>query len=236
VQAEGVTSLRPGLTTTGPAISVLIEQVTERLREAVISGVLARGQVIDCRALAILLGASASVIAGALAAASSEGFVGRAGSRWIVAPLRLEARTLLRRRLACEPLLTRRAAALLTPFGLRRLDRLQQELVAAQHRQDVVAVQRGNYRFHAALYEAAARPDLHRQARSLWAGFPFDLLTTLPQRMSAVAEEHVAILRALRRGDGDAAAQAMREHILQGWHEFRLHYPLDLAARRRQSV
>jgi DNA-binding GntR family transcriptional regulator len=98
-------------------------------------------------------------------------------------------------------------------------------MLEAQCRGDIEDVHRCNYRFHVGLYRLADRPEVLQRVQTLWARFPFDMLTTLPGRMMAVSGEHMAVLRALWQSDAVQAGRAMRDHIQQGWQAFLRHYP-----------
>jgi DNA-binding GntR family transcriptional regulator len=226
---DKIALLRPDVIPARPSTAARMERVAEQLRERIVGGSLRRGQPLACNDLMREFGVSAAVLREALALLCLEGYGVRSGRRIVVAPLCLEARQLLKRRLSLELHLTRLAAKRITPFGLRQLERLQQEMVEAQHRQDLFMVRRCNYRFHTSLYRFADRPDLVRDVQTLWASFPFDLMTTMPQRLPAVADEHAAVLQMLRQGDVRRAGRAMRSHILQGWQEFQRHYPFSPA-------
>ena len=201
--------------------ATLLDQVAEQIRERIVSGTLRRGQTLRRRRLARELGAPEMVLSRALPRLEIEGYLVRSGHGFAVAPLLLDAHRLLIRRLRLERTLTRQGAARITPFGLRVLEQLHRDLLVAQRRGDVPVVQRCNYRFHFTLYGYAGRPDLLGEVRAIWAVFPFDLMTTMPHRMAAVADEHAAVLCALRRGDPSRAARAMAEHVGQGWQEFK---------------
>lgn len=210
-----------------------LEILAERLREHIIAGWLRRGQVLLVRDTAQDIGAPRTLVREAFAQLREEGYLVSAGRGTIVAPLCLEAHRLLKRRLPLEVQLTRLAARRMTPFGLRLLRRINQEMVEAQLRYDIPNTQRHNYRFHAVLYRFADRPDLLAEVQTLWAGFPFDLMTTMPSRLPAVAEEHDTILAALGAGDPVFAARAMQYHILHGWQEYQRHYPLQIERQPR---
>ena len=230
-----VTLMRPDIVPASPPMAAATERAAEQLRERIISGSLRRGQTLSARDLGHDLGAPVGVMREALSRLCDEGYAMRNERSIVVAPFCLEARQLLKRRLPLEVRLTRLAARRLTPFGLRLLDQIRHEMIEAQHRYDLLMVQRGNYRFHNLLYRFADRPDLLAEVQMLWAGFPFDLMTTMPSRMPAVADEHAAVLAMLRVGDVRRAGEAMRFHILHGWQEFQRHYPLRLERQARRA-
>ena len=60
----------------------------------------------------------------------------------------------------------------------------------------------------------------------LWAKYPFDLLTTIPNRLSRLASEHAEFLDAARAGNTRLALKAMQFHLENGWREFKRNYPL----------
>ena len=88
------------------------------------------------------------------------------------------------------------------------------------------AIWRCMSKFHFMLYELADQPQTLHFVRVLWAKYPFDKLTAMPNRLSDVAAEHEAILAAARAGDTRAALKAMQYHIENGWREFKRNYPL----------
>ena len=223
-----VTLLRPNGEPCRLASAPTVDLVAGRLRESIIAGWLRRGQVLTLRETAEAIGATRNQVRDAFTRLRDEGFLIRTAHGSAVAPLCLEAQQLLNRRLPLEVRLTRLATRRLTPFGLRLLHRISQEMAEAQLCYDLPNTQRHNYRFHAMLYRFADRPDLLAEVQTLWAGFPFDLMTTMPSRLHAVAEEHETVLTALGAGDPQCAARAMHYHILHGWQEFQRHYPLQI--------
>ncbi len=235
LSSVNVTRLRPDIVPASPSTATAAEYAAEQLRERIISGSLRRGQALSSREFARDLGTPVGAMRDAFHRLIDEGYLVRTGRSTLVAPFCLEARQLLERRLPLEVQLTRLATRRLTPFGLRLLDQIRQEMVEAQHRYDLLTIQRSNYRFHNVLYRFADRPDLLTEVQALWAGFPFDLMTTMPSRMPAVADEHSAVLAMLRAGDVRNAGRAMHYHILRGWQEFQRHYPLQLDRQVRRA-
>jgi DNA-binding GntR family transcriptional regulator len=71
-------------------------------------------------------------------------------------------------------------------------------------------------RFHRALCEGAGNPVLMRQIEVMWEQFPRYMLWRKRERVAESLREHKAILRHFSRGDGDAPAAAVRNHILHG--------------------
>jgi DNA-binding GntR family transcriptional regulator len=235
LNSANVTLLRPDIVPFRLPAETAVEQVAERLRESIIGGWLRRGQTLLVRGTARDVGAPVGIVREAFVRLCGDGYLMQTGRRTLVAPLCLEALHLLKRRLPLEVRLTRLATRRLTPFGLRLLHQIRREMVEAQHRLDLPTVQRSNYRFHNVLYRFADRPDLLAEVQALWAGFPFDLMTTMPSRMQAVAEEHTAVLAMLRVGDVRNAGEAMHYHILHGWQEFQRNYPLRLERQVRHA-
>lgn len=215
-----------------PPIPPSSEHAAELLRERIVAGALPRGRSLPRYELARSIGASPAVTSAALDQLVAQNFAVRRGRNLVVAPLRLEAQALVAERLRLEPDLTRRAVRRIAELDLYRLERMQRDMQDAQRRGDIEAVQRCNYRFHVTLYRLADRPETLRRVQALWAGFPFDMLTTLPGRMRAVADEHIAILQALRDADPVRAGRAMRAHIRLGWQAFLRYYPRCPAAAR----
>lgn len=228
-----VTALRADCGFRGLSSASTVDLVAERLREWIIAGWFRRGQMLTVREVARDIRAPQRLVREAFTRLHDDGFLMRMARGTAVAPLRLEAQQLLKHRLPLEVQLTRLATRQLTTFGLRLLDRIEGEMVEAQRRYDLPNAQRHNYRFHVALYRFAHRPDLLAEVQALWAGFPFDLMTTMPSRLPAVADEHETILAALHAGDPQCAARAMHHHILHGWQEYQRHYPLQLERQPR---
>lgn len=225
-----VSLLRPGR---GASRALTADLVAGRLREHIIAGWVRRGQVLTLRETAASIGAPLALTRDAFSRLHHDGFLIRTSRGSAVAPLCLEAQQLLTRRLPLEVQLTRLATRRLGAFGLNLLRRISGEMVEAQRRYDLPNAQRHNYRFHIVLYRFADRPDMLAEVQTLWAGFPFDLMTTMPSRLPAVAEEHETVLAALCQGDPGEAARAMHYHILHGWQEFRRHYPLRIERQTR---
>ena len=87
-----------------------------------------------------------------------------------------------------------------------RVERLRVEGLADVARQD-------DRDFHAAIAQASGNPVLSTTIADLRKRTAMFRLGRLPERRDQVCDEHLAIVGALERGDGEAARQAMQTHI-----------------------
>jgi|JI10StandDraft_1071094.scaffolds.fasta_scaffold54912_4 DNA-binding GntR family transcriptional regulator len=202
-------------------------QVAEFLRERIISGYFARGQKLKQAEIAQMLDLSITPVREALKLLEAQGYVVGSSHRGaVVAPFQVgEAEELYELRRVLETRLTRAAARRMDAAGLRALEDLNDAILAAAARADNDAARAANFRFHFRLYEMARQPQALHFVRILWAKYPFDLLTVMPRRQFAVADEHRGILDALQAGDVAGVTEAMGRHIDSGWQAFCRHYP-----------
>ena len=98
-------------------------------------------------------------------------------------------------------------------------------------RENVRGVARLDIEFHTTVLEASANPVAARIFSSpniLALSFAWDLFFMKPEWLAEVAERscagHRAVERAIRRRAGDAAAAAMRDHLVWGRREVPEHY------------
>lgn len=203
-------------------------QVADFLRERIIWGFFSRGQKLKQAELAEMLDISITPVREALKLLEAEGYVvGTSHKGVVVAPFQLErTEELLQLRVLLELRLTKAALKVLTPAALDRLDALNAQTLEASRTNDRDGTRRSNYRFHFLLYELANQPQTLHFVRVLWAKYPFDLLTAMPNRLPRVASEHDDFLSRARAGDVQGAVKAMQFHIENGWREFKRTYPL----------
>jgi DNA-binding GntR family transcriptional regulator len=201
-------------------------QVADFLRERIICGFFARGQKLKQAEIAAMLDISITPVREALKILEAQGFtVGMSHKGAVVAPFQIErtAELLALRRLLEGRLVA--GALRLAAVDLPALERINARLGVAADAADLDEVRRCNYRFHFALYERAQQPQTLEFVRTLWAKYPFDLLTAMPGRQPQVRHEHAAFLQAAAAGQARAAVRAMDLHIRSGWREFRSNYP-----------
>jgi DNA-binding GntR family transcriptional regulator len=202
-------------------------QVAEFLREKIIAGLIARGQKLKQAELAKSLGVSITPVREALRLLEAQGYVQVSAHRGaVVAPFLIEhVEEHFGLRMLLEPQLAYHAAKRLTPSDFAILKKLNDEMVSAGPNAPHRLLRENNFRFHYRLYERADQPQTLEFVRILWAKYPFDLLTLIPNRPNNVFIEHENILKALKTGDAKRTMTAMATHIKAGWQAFDAMYP-----------
>jgi DNA-binding GntR family transcriptional regulator len=188
--------------------------VTETLRVAIVTGVLAANVPLRQDLLASDLGVSRMPIREGIRRLEAEGlvdFVPHCGA--VVSPLRPgDILEIAQMRAALECLALDRA--LREPVSAR-LDAAEQCLLQIDDAESLVARNLLNRRFHYALYGSEPTTRLHRHIDMLYDAYERYLLvehSRLDRRARSQAE-HRAILGAVRAGDASAAREALRRHI-----------------------
>jgi DNA-binding GntR family transcriptional regulator len=197
----------------------VVAQVTEELRRAILSGVLAPGQEFSLREIATMLDVSFIPVRDALRSLEGEGLVViRPGRSAIVAPLDLEdLHAIYRLRRVLEPEIARRSCLLLTVDALDRLDLQAAEFGDEDRSMD--DIYGSHLEFHLALLEPAATTWDTRTLTTLWrAGeryvrIGFGLLDYDPHEHGRRAQAHESLIAAFRKRDPDLAAQAVYDHL-----------------------
>jgi DNA-binding GntR family transcriptional regulator len=123
-------------------------------------------------------------------------------------------------RAALESLAAAEAATRIDELQIGQLEELIALMVQAARRGDAHAQSMANARFHALIVQTAGNPILERQWRLL-EPFARTYLTATKSQVDLVwlAERHREILEPIRRRDAEAAAAAMRRHLMEasGW-------------------
>lgn len=119
-------------------------------------------------------------------------------------------------RAALESLAAAEAATRIDEPQIRQLEELIAAMVQAARRGDAHAQSMANARFHALIVQTAGNPILERQWRLL-EPFARTYLTATKSHVDLVwlAERHREILEPIRRRDPEAAAAAMRRHLME---------------------
>jgi len=201
------------------------ELIYRQLRELVLFGDLAPGQPVTIQGLTDLLGAGMTPVREAIRRLIAEGALEFQGNRRVCVP-HLSADNigeLIIARQWLEPHLARCATAHATAEDLKQLTALDDDLDAAIENGDLRAYLECNYRFHKAIYDIAGAPILAELADGLWLRFG-PSLRVVCGRMGTqnLPDNHKAMLAAMAEGDGDTAAAAMYEDVVQGMEQARM--------------
>ena len=198
-----------------------VSRVYQELRALIVSGQLAPGTRIAERAVVARMGLSRTPIRSALHRLQQEGFVasvGRAGDqRLIVTPLtRDDARELLLIVGHLEGLGAREAALLPDTKRagvVRRLRELNRKLeVEARRKRSPARVQSLDDEFHRAYIEDVAGPRLcalHRATKPQIDRYVRLYVNVLLDTLPTSVKEHNGIIKAIQRGDPEAAQRAV---------------------------
>lgn len=212
-------------------MATLVEVVTVRLREMIVSRELEPGARIQERNIAQMLGVSRTPVRLALGILEVEGLVeGEPNCGFVVSDFSLEdVRSAYAVRGALEGLAARVATERRTD---RLLDRLgaavaEGEALLSDGTMDETQMRRwseANHLFHDSLIEAADLPAL-RKTHGFLGRMPLaaptailftrDYLDLALQKMREAHFQHLAVLEAVRDGEGARAEYMMREHAHQ---------------------
>ena len=200
------------------------ETIYRELRALVLFGDLAPGQAVTIQGLCERLGAGMTPVREALRRLIAEGALEFQGNRRVSVPL-LDAGNigeLIYARQWLDPQLARRATGRSTRADLDRLTDLDDDLDRAILRGDMRAYLELNYRFHRTLYEMAAAPILTEVADGLWLRFGPSLRVVCGRvGTEGLPDRHKDLLAAMRAGDAEAAAEAIRADVVQGMEQVR---------------
>jgi DNA-binding GntR family transcriptional regulator len=195
------------------------ERVYRWLRERILDGTLAGGRLLSEGEVADAVQVSRTPVREAFLQLAAEGMLELFPKRGalVVSVTAAQLREVLVARMLIEPWASREAAARADRAGIaQRLRRLTAKASRALDRQDVRGFQDADRDFHEQVLAASGN--------ELLAGFYASLRDrqlragTLavyndPARAATITAQHDAIVDAIERGDGDAAATAMAEHL-----------------------
>jgi len=123
-------------------------------------------------------------------------------------------------RQAIEPQLIVLATQKANPEDLDRLETIDAQLDQAILTGDLNGYLRKNYEFHHALYELADAPILVSLADSMWLRFGPSLRVVCGRLGTQnLPDQHKACLLAMRAGDTQSAASAIRDDVIQGMEQ-----------------
>jgi DNA-binding GntR family transcriptional regulator len=197
----------------------LSDVAADALRQEILAGALRPGTRLDIDELAERFGISRTPLDDGLRRLEDEGLVVIARRRGtFVAPVDArDVAEVFEIRAALEALAARRAAERRDANDIARINAILDELSEAIARRDVEAHARCNAAFHEQLVQMSGNHRLLSLNRSLHAQITIARVHAQSSSWTARAElelrEHQAIVEAIARGDGDAAALAVSGHI-----------------------
>mgnify|MGYP000848868741 CR=1 FL=1 len=185
----------------------------EALRRMILHGELAGGVSLNERHLADRLGLSRTPVREALGRLIGEGYVAREGRRLIVGSIRVEdIMEILTVRRAVEGEAAEIAAGRCDPA---RIERVRQAVLGMVSPAEVTPERHWSVDdlVHLTIAEATGNRLLARLVTDLRGRTRMFGLARVPRRFDPGKAEHLAILEAVRDGDGATASAAMRLHI-----------------------
>lgn len=199
-------------------VTRLSDQLREKIEESIVTGVSGPGTRFDEAELAALYGVSRTPIREALLHLEAAGFIEKRPRKgWEVAgipPGRLFEmfEVMAELEALCGRLASRRA----TDEEQKRIRQAHQACLAAKLANDPSDYYRLNEVFHLAIYEASHSTYLIEQATALHRRLrPYRRLQLrVRNRMHTSFDEHDAIVNAIEAGDGAAASELLRTHVL----------------------
>lgn len=200
------------------------EVIYRELRDLVLFGDLAPGQAVTINGLAERLSAGMTPVREAIRRLISAGALEFQGNRRVSVP-RLSAAhigELIVARQWLDPHLAAKATERASVEDIAALEALDATLDAAIAQGDLHAYLRLNYQFHTEIYGLAQAPILTDLAEGLWLRFGPSLRVVCGRMgTQSLPDKHKDVLVAMRAGDPDAAANAIREDVIQGMEQVR---------------
>jgi DNA-binding GntR family transcriptional regulator len=199
------------------APSRLVDTVYERLRDAILNGVLEPGRKLSVPALAQMLGVSRSPIVAAVQRLVQDGLAVEEPRKGAVVTL-INVPELLRLyeiREVLEGLSARLAAERASPDMIKEMAEVLGRHEAAVVSGDQPSRQLENINFHRLIRDAAENHELARWLQALQGQVKLAMRRTgvYMDDVELTVREHRVILQAIQSRDGDAAERAARIHI-----------------------
>lgn len=193
--------------------------VQERVREAILDGILPAGSRIDQNQLAVDLNVSIVPVREALKKLEAEGFVQiipRRGA-FVTETSLDDMQELYFARAIVEGQAAYHAAEKLTDEDLQVLDKLMVEMTVALEKQDYTQFMESNHRFHFLIYDTAGSRYLSNMITGLWelAERYRYRYVFLKDQASVIQSEHQAILDACHAKDSKRLRDSIIYHMQQ---------------------
>lgn len=195
-----------------PPFASLHDDIYAALRNSLMAGELVPGEAVSMRTLAQKFGTSVIPVRDALKRLVAERALTVLPNRTVVVArmTRRRFQEILKVRLSIETLLASQAAELITPPEIAGLEQINQEMHAEMASGNVTRYLIANQRFHFGLYQAAQSTVIMPIVESLWMQVgPFLHGVFTESGTASARDNHLEVLRALRRSDPRAVAAAI---------------------------
>lgn len=219
------------------------EEVRILIEEAIVSGEFAPGARLEEQELAQRYNVSRTPIRETLCLLAAAGLVEmRPRQGAVVATLTIPKLIEMFQVMAeLEGLCARNVSRRISPARLAELDVIHRTCIDTVKKGDAAAFYEANRVFHELIYTASNNQFLEETMRALRNRVaPYRRYVTYqPGRMIASIHEHERVLDAIRRGDGDSAHAAMRDHVnLLGdnFADFVSSFPFQQDSSRKRSA
>lgn len=226
----------------------LKEDIFDVLHEKIISGTYKPGDWLRQDDIATQLGVSMTPVREALDLLVSAGLAERVPYRG-VRVREMSARDIVDAyglRLMLEAVIAQEAARNITPEQVAYLESILEEMKKHETLKDVSSERQSSREFHATVAEATKNDLLIKLYDVVTNTFPdwllYEALFRYPElladSMLSTYREHVAIVDALKKGDGDRAVQESIAHVQESgkWLEEYLNIPADLLREKEEQV
>jgi DNA-binding GntR family transcriptional regulator len=191
--------------------------VYQELRRSLMAGVFMPGTKVTLRSVTAQIGTSVMPVREAINRLIAERALEVVSDRQVIVPIMTAEKfaEIVHWRVQLESAAAWAASRHVTPQLIAQLEAVNARMVEAveQERRDVLL--RFNYEFHFLIYNASRSAILTPMIESLWlqAG-PFTYFSMLSPKALWNAKHHRDILKALKAGDGIAAAKAITQDIM----------------------
>jgi DNA-binding GntR family transcriptional regulator len=200
--------------------STLWDRAYAELKAALMAGRFAPGERVVLRQVADSLGISLTPVRDAVNRLIAEkvlerGGLGPAGAAMVPLLDSDQFEQLMMVRGSLEPMAAAHAALHATPEGVDAVEASLQEMKRSVQEKRTQRYLEAHYRFHFGIYGMCDMPLVEDIIESVWVRCAPTLTLALPENIPSLKrfQSHVDTVAALRRGDGAAAAEAVRGDI-----------------------
>lgn len=194
------------------------ELAVQAIRDAILRGTIPAGEQLTVGELAQQLSMSPTPVREAIRILQVEGLLHQTPHHTIsaIAFTEQDIVDIFDLRAVLESLATRLAAPHFSDVVAQQLEAIHAQMQAAQRAEAYTTVHRLNADWHLTIYQVSHNKILVETIQSLWHKFLWESLWSVPAHTERSLEQHRAIMRALRAGNGEQAAELMRIHMDHG--------------------